>query len=211
MRAELAERFTSPLYSFVAALIAFVALGRPRTSRQGRTTAMTAAAAAFGVLRMIGVGMINLAANAPIGATLAYAAAAGGDRGLPRACAWGPAASSLAAPRLGGRLMPITLWFYFGRRFIGLAVPLFAVIFFLIYAADLIELLRRGANSAQATAGRPRLSRAPAGPVRRRGDLPFCRAVRRDGSLPLAVAPDGARQRTRRGHFGLAIHCAGDS
>jgi lipopolysaccharide export system permease protein len=49
--------------------------------------------------------------------------------------------------------MPITLWFYFGRRFIGLAVPLFAVIFFLIYAADLIELLRRGASSAQATAG----------------------------------------------------------
>ena len=49
--------------------------------------------------------------------------------------------------------MPITLWFYFGRRFVALAAPLFAVIFFLIYAADLIELLRRGANSAQATAG----------------------------------------------------------
>ena len=73
LRAELAERFTSPLYCFVAALIGFVALGRPRTSRQGRTTAMTVAAGAFGAIRMAGVGMINLAANAPIGATLAYA------------------------------------------------------------------------------------------------------------------------------------------
>ena len=73
LRAELAERFTSPLYSFVAALIGFVALGRPRTSRQGRTTAMTAAAVAFGTIRMAGVGTINLAANAPVGAALAYA------------------------------------------------------------------------------------------------------------------------------------------
>jgi lipopolysaccharide export system permease protein len=49
--------------------------------------------------------------------------------------------------------MPILLSLYFARRFLSLAMALFAIIFFLVYAADLIELLRRGADSAKATAG----------------------------------------------------------
>ena len=49
--------------------------------------------------------------------------------------------------------MPTILSLYFARRFLGLLFALFAIIFFLVYAADLIELLRRGADSARATAG----------------------------------------------------------
>ena len=73
LRAEIAERFTSPLYALVAPLVAFAGLGQPRPNRQGRTWALAAAALAFGAIRMAGVGAINLAANGPSGAILAYA------------------------------------------------------------------------------------------------------------------------------------------
>ncbi len=73
LRAELAERLTGPLYAFVAVAIAFAALGRPRTTRQGRTLALVGGAAAFATARMAGVGAVNLAAGAPWGAGVAYA------------------------------------------------------------------------------------------------------------------------------------------
>ncbi len=49
--------------------------------------------------------------------------------------------------------MPATLAIYLGRRYFAVALPLFGVIFFLIYAVDLIELFRRGADSSRASAG----------------------------------------------------------
>ncbi len=49
--------------------------------------------------------------------------------------------------------MPATLALYLGRRYLAFALPLFGMIFFLIYAVDLIELFRRGADSSKASAG----------------------------------------------------------
>ncbi|HLW90051.1 MAG TPA: LPS export ABC transporter permease LptF [Roseiarcus sp.] len=54
-RAELLDRFASPLYAFVAGLIGFAALGEARTTRQGRGTAIGAAILAFVVIRLSGV------------------------------------------------------------------------------------------------------------------------------------------------------------
>lgn len=73
LRAEIVERFTTPLYALVAPLIAFAGLGRPRSNRQGRTWALIGAAFAFAGVRMAGVGAVNLAASSPSGALLAYA------------------------------------------------------------------------------------------------------------------------------------------
>jgi len=73
LRAEIVERFTSPLYALVAPLVAFAGLGRPRPNRQGRTWALAGAALAFAGVRMAGVGAVNWAASSPGGAILAYA------------------------------------------------------------------------------------------------------------------------------------------
>jgi lipopolysaccharide export system permease protein len=54
-RAELIDRFASPLYAFVAGLIGFVALGEARTTRQGRGVAIGAAILSFVVIRLGGV------------------------------------------------------------------------------------------------------------------------------------------------------------
>jgi len=53
-RAELYDRLTSPLYAFVAGLVAFAALGEARTTRQGRGLAILGAIAVFSAVRIFG-------------------------------------------------------------------------------------------------------------------------------------------------------------
>lgn len=53
-RAELHERFAAPLYTIAFTLIAFAALGEPRTTRQGRGSAMAAALVAVVLVRIAG-------------------------------------------------------------------------------------------------------------------------------------------------------------
>jgi len=66
IRSELADRLASPLYAFVGGLIAFVALGEPRTTRQGRGLAIGVAILAFLVLRMLGIAATMLAVGVPL-------------------------------------------------------------------------------------------------------------------------------------------------
>lgn len=56
LRVELHDRFVSPLYAAMFGMIAFAALGRPRTTRQGRGTAIAAAVFAVLLLRLCGFG-----------------------------------------------------------------------------------------------------------------------------------------------------------
>ncbi len=53
-RAELFDRLTSPLYAFVAGLVAFAALGEARTTRQNRGLAILLAIVAFAAVRIFG-------------------------------------------------------------------------------------------------------------------------------------------------------------
>ncbi len=55
LRAELFDRFTSPLYAFAAGLIGFAALGEARTTRQGRGVAIGAAVLIFAAVRVLGI------------------------------------------------------------------------------------------------------------------------------------------------------------
>jgi lipopolysaccharide export system permease protein len=55
LRAELLDRFTSPLYAFAAGLIAFAALGEARTTRQGRGWAIVSAVLVFAAVRLFGI------------------------------------------------------------------------------------------------------------------------------------------------------------
>ena len=61
MRAELHDRIVNPLYALVFGLVGFAALARPRTTRQGRGTAIIAAIATVLVLRVAGFGLAALA------------------------------------------------------------------------------------------------------------------------------------------------------
>jgi lipopolysaccharide export system permease protein len=54
-RAELFDRFTSPLYAFAAGLISFAALGEARTTRQGRGRAIVLAVLVFAAVRLLGI------------------------------------------------------------------------------------------------------------------------------------------------------------
>ena len=72
-RAEMYDRFTSPLYTFVACIVAFVALGEPRTTRQGRGAAIGIAVLAFGLLRVAGIAALTLILRSPSAVVLAFA------------------------------------------------------------------------------------------------------------------------------------------
>lgn len=72
-RAELHERFIAPLYALAMGMIAFAALGAPRTTRQNRGAAMAAAVVCALLLRVGGFGASALMARQAAAVPLAYA------------------------------------------------------------------------------------------------------------------------------------------
>lgn len=72
-RAELHERFASPLYPVAFALIVIALLGRARTNRLGRVRSLVAAFCLAAVLRVLGLAANNLAALTPAAVVLVYA------------------------------------------------------------------------------------------------------------------------------------------
>jgi lipopolysaccharide export system permease protein len=70
--AELHDRFSAPLYPFAFALIAFAALGAPRTTRQGRGKAIGLAILAVFAVRTAGFAVTTRIARSPDLAPLAY-------------------------------------------------------------------------------------------------------------------------------------------
>jgi lipopolysaccharide export system permease protein len=72
-RAELHERFVAPLYALSMGMIAFAALGAPRTTRQNRGLAMGGAVAAALLLRVGGFGASAQMARSWNGVPFAYA------------------------------------------------------------------------------------------------------------------------------------------
>jgi lipopolysaccharide export system permease protein len=72
-RAELHERFIAPLYALAMGLIAFAALGAPRTTRQNRGVAIGGAVLAALLLRVAGFGASALVARSPGAVAVAYA------------------------------------------------------------------------------------------------------------------------------------------
>ena len=62
-RSELHDRLVNPLYSLVFGMVAFAALARARTTRQGRGMAMLGAILAIVGVRVIGFGVAALAAR----------------------------------------------------------------------------------------------------------------------------------------------------
>jgi lipopolysaccharide export system permease protein len=71
-RAELHERFIAPLYALAMGMIAFAALGAPRTTRQNRGLAMAVAVACALGLRVAGFGTSALMAREAAGVWLSY-------------------------------------------------------------------------------------------------------------------------------------------
>jgi lipopolysaccharide export system permease protein len=72
-RADLHERFISPLYALALGLIAFAAMGAPRTTRQTRGLALASATLAAVLLRVAGFGASGWLARGPEGVVFAYA------------------------------------------------------------------------------------------------------------------------------------------
>jgi lipopolysaccharide export system permease protein len=89
--AELHERLVNPLYPLAFMIVAFAAMGRPRTTRQRRFSGILVAAVVVFAVRLIGLGTTNLVAKFDWAVPLVYAvplaACAGGllvIAGLPR-------------------------------------------------------------------------------------------------------------------------------
>ncbi|CUA89286.1 Lipopolysaccharide export LptBFGC system, permease protein LptF [Chelatococcus sambhunathii] len=73
-RAELHERFAAPLYAIAFTLIAFAALGEPRTTRQGRGSAMAAALIAVVLVRIAGFAASSALVRTPAAVVGVYGA-----------------------------------------------------------------------------------------------------------------------------------------
>jgi lipopolysaccharide export system permease protein len=71
-RAELHDRFSAPLFPLACMMIAFAALGKARTTRQGRGKAITAAIVTLVVLRIAIFGISSLIVRSPWAVWLAY-------------------------------------------------------------------------------------------------------------------------------------------
>lgn len=71
-RSELHDRFIAPLYVMTFVLIAFAALGEPRTTRQGRGLAIGAAIVAVLTVRIIGFGLSTAMVRSAGAVALAY-------------------------------------------------------------------------------------------------------------------------------------------
>lgn len=71
-RAELHDRFANPLYALCFGMVAFAALGQPRTTRQGRGVAMAGAIAAVVALRVAGFGASALLARSASAVVFVY-------------------------------------------------------------------------------------------------------------------------------------------
>lgn len=71
-RAELHERLVNPLYPIAFVLIAFAAIGRPRTTRQNRAVGVLIAIASVAAVRIAGLGATNLLVSSPSAVTVVY-------------------------------------------------------------------------------------------------------------------------------------------
>src|SRR6201987_4295800 len=76
-RAELHDRFMSPIYPFAFAALTFAFLGAPRTTRQSRSFSMGGAILAVFGLRMAGFACSVLTVKSPVAALVQYLALAG--------------------------------------------------------------------------------------------------------------------------------------
>jgi lipopolysaccharide export system permease protein len=73
VRSELHDRFSAPLFAFAAAALAFAALGKPRTTRQGRGLTILAAVIALIAARSAAFGLFTFATGNQLGMYLMYA------------------------------------------------------------------------------------------------------------------------------------------
>lgn len=71
-RSELHDRFIAPLYVMTFILIAFAALGEPKTTRQGRGVAIGAAIVAVLTVRILGFALSTAMVRSPGAVPLAY-------------------------------------------------------------------------------------------------------------------------------------------
>ena len=149
IRSELLDRLASPLYAFVGGLIAFAALGEARTTRQGRGIAIggrfsrsrRAHARHCGDDPLVGVPSASVFVWAiPVAACLGALALIFRRR-----------SSAPPGRRKDAGVIGRTLSFYLADRFARSVIAAFMVVFVLIYAVDLVELLRRSGDSQRAT------------------------------------------------------------
>lgn len=73
IRAEIHDRLTQPLYPVAFAVVVFLFLGEPRTTRQGRSLAILGAIVAVTVIRLAGFGASTLAIRFPAAVVAMYA------------------------------------------------------------------------------------------------------------------------------------------
>ena len=209
-----ARPFVTPLYAVVFGLTGFAALGRPRTTRQGRGLAIGVA------FRGAGAADRRLRRLSPDRRTclravwLVYGVPLLGFSAAWRSIFQGTAIGRFlrnAAPNIcpalapGAPMIGTTLGRYLSLRFARMILGVFATIFVLIYILDFVEMLRRTGDLPGVDAVLRRLSLLSRMPALAEQILPFAML---GGSMFAFLSSDPAA-RTRRGprrrRLGLAI------
>lgn len=181
LRAELHERFSSPLYPFAFVLIAIAFVGQAQTTRQNRVESMVLAFIAAAALRLAGLAATNFVTLRASAVPIVYAlplvaavlaAVTANLRMRPRQssklaqgliAAWETFQGATA--KLYHRLRPRRrgsgwsmasrrlLRRYVARRFLLLIVATFAVCCMLIFMIDMVELLRQAGKYGRVPTG----------------------------------------------------------
>ena len=226
-RAELHDRFMSPVYPFAFAVLTFAFLGTPRTTRQSRNFSIGGSILAVFGLRMAGFACSVMTVKTPAMALVQYSmlfacdrhravddhrrhrggAAGGADGGHQQVERAAGAAVWTAGHSMS--MMTNTLGRYFAGRFLVAAVGVFASIFVLLVLVDYIEMVRKTSGLASASAITvAQTSLLPRAATARKADA-VLRPDRRDDLLSRAVAAARTGGRARGRRLRLAVHLAG--
>jgi len=183
LRAELHERFSSPLYPFAFVLIAIAFIGQAQTTRQNRIESMVMAFMLASCLRLGGLAATNLVALRASAVPTVYALPIVGIvlgvlgaqyrmrprqgsravQAIAQATSWcwdklAPAFKMLrSSTDPSGASMTLAsralLWRYVARRFLVAILATFTMCALLIFMIDIVELLRQAGKFGRVPSG----------------------------------------------------------
>ena len=162
--AEFHNRVTAPLYPLAFLFVTFAYLGAPRTTRQSRAMSLVGALVVISILRSARIRRCRLRRQQAVGPGHSLCRDRRGDRswGVGNRARRHHRATCLRHPR--GRcadrrrdptgrqdygesgMIGTTLSRYFGMRFLGAVVAIFAGALVLVAMVDFIEMLRRSSD-----------------------------------------------------------------
>ena len=164
IRSEINQRLSTPVYPFVYALLALLYLGRPRTTREGRTSQLFTAFLIGAIMLAVGISGVQQVGKKLWAVGLIYGVPGRLDFGVPYPAAIQHPGARAEAPASPLAVLPSapepsakrgrrpemktsgTLGRYMVGRFTTTIMGVFLLMLILIFFIDFVEVLRQGSK-----------------------------------------------------------------